>query len=38
MSFLFARTGSYHLLFAIGGVSLALATVLAAAGTKLRRA
>lgn len=38
MSFLFARTGSYHLLFAIGGASLAIATALAAAGAKLGRA
>lgn len=30
LSYLFDRTGSYHLLFAIGGGSLALATILAA--------
>ena len=38
MSFLFARTGSYHLLFAIGGGSLTLASLLALASARLRRA
>lgn len=36
MSFLFARSGAYHLLFAIGGGSLALATLLAIAGARRR--
>ena len=38
LSFLFARTGAYHLLFAIGGGSLVLATLVALASAGRRRA
>jgi predicted MFS family arabinose efflux permease len=37
LSFLFAWTGSYHLLFAVGSVSLGLATVLALLSARQRR-
>jgi predicted MFS family arabinose efflux permease len=38
LSFLFARSGAYHLLFAIGGGSLALATLMALVSAGRRRA
>lgn len=38
LSFLFARGGAYHLLFAIGGSSLALATLMALVSARRRRA